>query len=99
MYKINMHEFGQQDVDVRIFKNVEYNLKDGKIGKGVDLIIESIKVHTFMDDFKIKYQSKYVKHSQHDKWLDNQFHQCRNTFSVGTIVLVVDFVKSYTLEP
>ena len=58
MHEINTHEFGQQDVDVRIFKNVEYNLKDGKTRKHVDLVSESIKVHTFMDEFKTKYLPK-----------------------------------------
>jgi len=60
-------------VDVRIFKNVEYDFKDGKTRKRVDLITKSIKVHTFMDDFKIKYLPKYVKHFQNTRWLDNQF--------------------------
>jgi len=64
MHEISSLKFEQQEVDVRLFKNIEYDLKDGKIRKCVNLIIKSIKVHTFMDDFKTKYLPKYVKHSK-----------------------------------
>ena len=40
-----------------------------------------------------------MQHSQHAHWLDSQFHLCRNTFSVRTILLVIDFVENYTLAP
>lgn len=99
IHKITLHEFVQQDVDVRIFKNIEYELKDEKTRNCVDLIIERIKVHTFMDYFKIKYLPKYMKHSQNARWLYSLFCQCRNTFLVGIILSLVEFTKNYTLKP
>ena len=65
MHESSLHEFGQTLVDIKKFKNVEYALKDGKIGKHVDLINENIRVHTFMDDFKSNFIPRYVKHHQH----------------------------------
>jgi len=41
-------------VDVKRFKNIEYALNDGNVGKHVDLAIKKISVHTLMDDFKSK---------------------------------------------
>jgi len=99
MHEISEHQFGQQLVDVKKFKINEYALKDEKIGKSVDLVIENISMHIFMDDFKSKILPKYVQHSQHARWLDNKFCLCRNIFSIGTILLVVDFAKNYTLSP
>lgn len=58
MHEINIHKFAKQDVDVRIFMNLVYNLKDGKNGKHIDLIIKSIKVHIFMEEFNTKYLPK-----------------------------------------
>jgi len=52
-----------------------------------------------MDDFKSNFIPIYVKHSQHAWWLDNEFHQCINTFTYGTMLLVVGFVENYTLAP
>ena len=86
-------------MDIKKFKNLEYALKDGKIGKRVDLITRNIRVHAFMDDFKSNFIPRYVKYSQHARWLDNEFHQCRNTFTYGTILSVVDFAENYTLAP
>lgn len=99
VHESSLHEFGQTLVDVKKFKSVEYALKDGKTGKRVDLIIENVRVHRFMDDFKNNFIPKYVKHSQHARWIDNEFHQCRNTFTYGTILSVVDFAENYTLAP
>ena len=30
---------------------------------------------------------------------DEQFRTCRDTFPIGTILSVVDFVENYTLQP
>ena len=98
-HETSEHIFGQQLVDVKRFKNIEYALKDENVRKCVDLIIEKISMHTFMDDFKSKILHKYVQHSQHARWLDRQFHLCRNIFSVGTILSVVYFIENYTLSP
>ena len=89
--------FGQQLVDVKRFKTIEYPLKDGKIGRRCDLVIDKISFHAFMDEFKSVIIPKYVKHSQYARWIDGQFFICKNTFSIGTILLVVDFADNYTL--
>ena len=33
------------------------------------------------------------------RWQDEQFTACRDTFPIGTILSVVDFVEKYTLQP
>ena len=33
------------------------------------------------------------------QWQDEQFKLCRDTFPLGTILSVVDFVENYTLQP
>lgn len=40
VHESSLHDFGQILVDIQKFNNVEYGLKDGKIGKRIDLIIE-----------------------------------------------------------
>ena len=32
-------------------------------------------------------------------WKDAQFRTCRDTFPIGNILSVVDFVENYTLQP
>lgn len=63
-------DFGQQLVDVKRFKIVEYPLKDGKVGKRCDLITEKVSVHAFMNEFKNKIEPKYVETSQNARWFD-----------------------------
>lgn len=55
--------FGQQLVDVKRLKTIEYPLKDGKIGRRRDLVIDKVSCHAFMDEFKSAIIPKYVKHS------------------------------------
>ena len=33
------------------------------------------------------------------RWQDEQFKPCRDTFPLGTILSVVDFVENYSLQP
>ena len=41
---------------------------------------------------------QYVKHVHVARWQDEQFRVCRDTFLIGTILLVVNFVENYTLQ-
>ncbi len=91
--------FGQQSFELKRFKTIEYPLKDGKIGRRCDLVIDKVSCHAFMDEFKNVIIPKYVKHSQYARWLDGQFRICKNTFPIGTVILFVDFVENYTLAP
>ena len=72
-------------------------MKDGKIGRRCDLVIDKVSCHAFMDEFKSVIIPKYVKHSQYARWLDGQFCICTNTFPIGTILSVLDFAENYTL--
>ena len=65
--------FRQQLVEAKRFKTIEYPLKDGKIGRRCDLVIDKVSCHAFMDEFKSVIIPKYVKHSQYSRWLDGQF--------------------------
>ena len=74
-------------------------MKDGKIGRRCDLITDKVSCHVFMDEFKSVIIPKYVELSQYVKWLTVKFHICKNTFPIGTILLVVYFVENYILAP
>ena len=50
-----------------------------------------------MKEFFKKMQH-YVKHVHVARWKDEQFRACRDTFPIGTILSVVDFVEKYTLQ-
>ena len=56
----------------------------------------SVWVH---EDFSWNIIYEYARHTHRARWLDLQFKLCKDTFSLDTIVLVVDFVENYTLEP
>ena len=49
--------------------------------------------------FQEKIIYEYIGHTHRVIWLDVQFKLCKDTFPLGTIVLVVDFTKNYTLKP
>ena len=34
-----------------------------------------------------------------DRWQDEVFRACMDTFSIGTILLVVDFAEKYNIQP
>ena len=42
---------------------------------------------------------QYVKHVHVARWQDEQFRTCRDTFPIGTILSVINFVENYTLQP
>ena len=99
LHKNSLTTFGQQLVDVKRFKTIEYPLKDGKIQRRCDLVTNKVNCCAFMDEFKSVIIPKYIKHSQYARWLDGQFHICKNTFPIGTILSIFDFAKNYTLAP
>ena len=51
-----------------------------------------------MEEFFEKTQ-QYVKHVHVARWQDEKFRAYRDTFSIGTILSVVDFAENYTLQP
>ena len=46
-----------------------------------------------MEEFFEKTQ-QYVKHVYVARWKDKQSRACRDTFPIGTILLVVDFAEN-----
>ena len=57
-----------------------------------------MQVCDFISEFPGKIQ-QYIQHVDMAWWQDEQFSICRDTFPLGTILLVVDFVENYTLQP
>jgi len=45
VHEISLHDFRKILVDIKKFKNVEYALRDGKIGKRIDLITKNVIVY------------------------------------------------------
>ena len=70
LHEIFLTTFGQQLVDVKRFKTIKYPLKNGKIGRKCDLVVDKVSCHSFMDECKSVIIPKYVKHSQYSRWLD-----------------------------
>ena len=91
LHENSLTTFGQQLVDVKRFKTIEYPLKDGRIGRRCNLVTNKVSCYVFMDEFKSAIIPKYVKHSQYARWIDRQFRICKNKFSIGTIVSIVNF--------
>ena len=60
LYENILTTFGQQLVDVKRFKTIEYLLKDEKIGRRCDLVTDKFSFHAFMDEFKSVIILKYV---------------------------------------
>ena len=51
-----------------------------------------------MEEFFEKTQ-QYVKYVHLDRWQDEQFRMCTDTFHVGIILSMVDFVENYSFQP
>ena len=62
------------------------------------LFYNNIQVCEFILDFCGKIQ-QYIYHVDMAQWKDEQFRICQDTFPLGTILLVVEFVENYTLQP
>ena len=57
-----------------------------------------VQVCEFISDFRGKIQ-QYIQHFDIEWWEDEQFRICRDTFPLGTILIVVEFGENYTLQP
>ena len=42
---------------------------------------------------------QYVKHVHVAHWKDEQFRMCKDTFPIGTILSVINYVEKFTLQP
>ena len=58
-----------------------------------------ICVAEFMKMFQEKLVYEYIMHTHRARWLDEKFKLCKDTFSLGTIVSIIDFAENYTLQP
>ena len=76
---------------------VKYTLKIGGEGSRCELVVKEISVSSFISDFKTNIFYKYARHTHRSQWLDQEFRMCKETFLIGTIISVVDFVENYTL--
>ena len=62
------------------------------------LFLYQVRVCDLIMEFFQKTQ-EYVQHVHVARWQDAHFRICRDTFHVGTILSVIDFVENYTLQP
>ena len=66
----------------------------------IDILIFMYQVRVC--DFNLEFRGKiqmYIQHVDMAQWKDEQFRICQDTFPLGTILLVVEFVENYTLQP
>ena len=52
----------------------------------------------FMKLFQEKIIYDYIGHTHRARWLDEKLKLCKDTFPLGIIVSVVNFVENYTLK-
>ena len=90
---------GHNLVEFDKYKSVAYHLKDGKQSKRCELVTEQMPIFQFMRKFKDEIVYEYAKHTHRARWLDEQLKLCKDTFPIGTIISVVDFVEKYTFQP
>ena len=93
------HEFGKKLVEKKRYEIVKYTLQSGGEGSRCELVSKECSVADFISDFKDNLFYKYARHSHRSQWLDQQFRVCKDSFPIGTIISVVDFVENYTLQP
>ena len=62
------------------------------------ILFYQVRVCDFIQEFFQKTQ-EYVQHVHVARSQDEHFRICRDTFLVGTILLVVDFAENYILQP
>lgn len=60
---------------------------------------KDIWVADLMKKIQEKLVYEYIGHMHRARWLDHQFKMCKDTFSLGKIVFVVNFSKNYILKP
>ena len=60
--------------------------------------LHQVQACDFISEFCGKIQ-QYIQHVDMAWWQDAQFRICRDTFPLGTILSVVEFVENYTLQP
>ena len=66
--------------------------------KMCELVKSDVCVANFMRLFQEKIVYDYIGHTHSAIWLDEQLKLCKDTFPLGTIVSLVDFIGNYTLK-
>jgi dTDP-D-glucose 4,6-dehydratase len=94
----NEYELGRKDVSLQSFKYVTYDIGGGQERKHIQLVTSQVQVCDFMKDFIEKTQ-QYVQHVHLARGKDEHFRICRDTFPIGTVLSVVYFVETYTIQP
>ena len=82
-------------LNCKSYKYVKNEIKLGKERKRLEYVEEELLVLTFMNKFKNLIQP-YICHAFFAKWQAQQFQTLRDNFSLGTIVLVIDFAENYS---
>jgi hypothetical protein len=80
------------------FKYVAYDIDGGYERKNIQLVTSQVWVCDFKKDF-VENTLQYVQHVHVARWKDENFRICKDTFPIGTVLLVIDFAKKYTLQP
>lgn len=76
-----------------------YSINDGKEEKSCELVSENMTMYHFMSIFWENIVYEYSRNI-HRAWsFELQFKLCKDTFPLGTIISVVEFVENYTLQP
>ena len=82
-----------------VYEIVKYTLKSGGEGSRCELVAKEISVASFISDFKENIFYNYARHSHRSHRFDQQFRMRKETFSIGTIISVVEYDENYTLQP
>ena len=64
----------------------------------VYFVSHQVQVCEFISEFRGKIL-QYIQHVDMERWQDEKFRICSDTFPLGTILSMVEFAENYTLQP
>lgn len=99
----NLAKFPSRDEDTNLtktvnwksYKYVKFQTNYRKESTRLSYVEEEIPIGKFMEDFQ-KLIQPYIQHSFFAKWQAQKFQTLRDTFPLGTILSVVDFIENYS---
>ncbi|KAL2651016.1 hypothetical protein R1flu_019144 [Riccia fluitans] len=84
----------------KLYEYMGQGVKDdrGQEKKRLELVHVETSILDFIQYFTDKAKG-FVKHDFTNKWQAKQYKYCIRTFTIGTVVSVIDFAENYTFMP
>ena len=99
MQKNTIGDISSMHLSINLCLNSYISFRTYKKKTDIEIILcHQVQVSDLVKEF-IEKTHQYVHHVHLTQCKDEKFRICRNTFTHGTILLVVDFAKKYNLQP